>query len=169
MSQNPAGWITAHDKLLLQFGDWEPSPIVGEPLPGIKKSRFSRRPAMTMRCCGAARGQIKPSDKEKMRCQAGGAPWQRTRRSARTSCLQSFPGPLRQTQKVQRMTRSQSERLMRWEGAVNGRSDVCGPAEELRRRSQFAGTHPNNPTASLARRLLARICSIGCLFAAAGR
>jgi hypothetical protein len=66
---NPAGWITAHAKLLLQFGDWEPSPIVGEPLSGIKKSRFSRRPAMTMRCCGAARGQIK-SRRIKKKCVA---------------------------------------------------------------------------------------------------
>jgi hypothetical protein len=59
----------------------------------------------------------------KMRCQDGG-------RLTTHFCLcpspllQSLSAQIRRTQKVQRMTRSQSERFTRWEGAVSARSDV---------------------------------------------
>jgi hypothetical protein len=118
---------------------------------------------------GAVRGQTKsPRNKEKVRCHAGGALWQRTSSLCPNPCLHHPPGALRQTQKVQRMTRSQSERLTRWEGAVNGRSDVCGPAEELRRRLPSADKLPSTPIASPGRRLLSQIYSTDFLFAAAG-
>ena len=64
-----------------------------------------------------------------------------------------FPGELRQPQKVQRMIRSENERLTRWEGAVNGKSDADESAEVpvLQSRLRSAGKHPSNPTASPAR------------------
>src|SRR5262245_31603164 len=63
----------------------------------------------------------------------------------------SFSRTVTAPQKVQRMTRSQNERLMRWEGAVNGRSAACGVAVALRPRLPSADKLARCRTASPVR------------------
>jgi hypothetical protein len=208
-AQNPAGRITAHDKLLLRLGRSGRSRIERrcKPLSGITKSQFFAATADRSRGCGAVTRRVKEKCAASVCCKRlsgikksrfsgdrrsvrdwGAGKWSESLRKKEKcvatpeehfgNALVALPEPLaynhsprtlRLPQKVQRMTRSQSERLMRWEGAVNGRSDVCGTVEALRPRLPFVDTLPSSPTARRGSRLLSGFSSTGFLFATADR
>ena len=134
-----------------------------KPLSGIKKSQFFAETADHYARCSAVTRGLKEKCAAKPEEHRGNALFALPEPLA----YNPLQDPLRRTQKVQRMTRSQSERLTRWEGAVNERSDVCGHGEELQPRLPSGDKLPNTPIASPGGRLLLKMYSTHFLFAAA--